>query len=74
MAQAQSVGFGVAAFAVLFQMLVYCAIAFVIWKFYQMIAKIGEDVAAIRAIVKRQAGVADHDLDLDFEIPPDPLA
>jgi hypothetical protein len=66
---ASTVGFGVAAFAVLFQVVIYCAIAFVIWKFYQIISKIGEDVAAIKAALGHDTG----EPSLDLEIPQDPL-
>ncbi|MGA3023135.1 MAG: hypothetical protein ABSF98_00045 [Bryobacteraceae bacterium] len=62
-------GLGFAAFAMFMQVAIYCAIAFVIWKFYQMISRIGEDVAAIRKQLQRRAGEPDFDL----EIPADPL-
>jgi len=66
-------GFGFTIFSMLLPLAIYCGIAFVAWKFYQMIAKIGEDVAAIRRELKRRP--ADPDLDLDLELPPDhPLA
>jgi hypothetical protein len=71
----QSVGFGFAAFAMLFELAIYCAIAFVIWKFYQMISRIADDITAIKAILKRDSSAVDHDVDLDLSIPPDhPLA
>jgi hypothetical protein len=66
----QSVGFGVAAFAMLIQLAIYCVIAFVVWKFYQMISRIGEDLSAIRKQLQRRGG----EPDLDLEIPSDPLA
>ncbi len=62
------------------QLAIYCAIAFVIWKFYQMISKITDDVAAIRKHLKPPSvpgAAADISLDpdLDLELPPDhPLA
>lgn len=56
--------------AMLIQLLIYCAIAFVIWKFYQMISRIAEDVSAIRKQLPPRTG----DPDFDFEIPSDPLA
>jgi hypothetical protein len=66
---AQSAGFGLTIFAMLFQLAIYCAIAFVIWKFYQMISKISEDISAIRTMLKRHSG----DPDLGLELPHDPL-
>ena len=71
---AQSAGYGFAALAILIQLAIYCAIAFVIWKFYQMISKMSEDIAAIRAAVQRHVGEPEL-LDPDFQLPPDhPLA
>ena len=54
----------------LIQLAIYCVIAFVIWKFYQMISRIGEDISAIRKHLQRRDG----EPDLDLEIPSDPLA
>jgi hypothetical protein len=64
------VGIGFAALATLIQVAIYCVIAFVVWKFYQMISKIGEDIAAIRKHLQRGGGGPG----LDLEIPLDPLA
>jgi len=64
-----SVGAGFAAFAILIQVAIYGAIAFVIWKFYQMISRIGEDIAAIRKRLQGRGGGPD----LDLDIPSDPL-
>ena len=71
-----SVGFGLAMMATLIQLAIYCAIAFVIWKFYQMISKIGEDIAAIRKHLKPPSiPGAEPDFDVDLELPSDhPLA
>jgi hypothetical protein len=66
---ATSVGFGFAALALFFQLAIYCLIGFVVWKFYQMISRITEDVSAIKAALQRRNGEAG----LDLEIPADPL-
>ena len=69
MAQAQTAGFGFVAFSVLLQFVIYCLIAFVIWRFYQMVSRIAEDIAAIKAALQRRRG----DPGFDLELPPDPL-
>jgi hypothetical protein len=65
----QSASFGFVALGLFIQLAIYCVIAFVVWKFYQMISRITEDVSAIRKQLQRRGGEAGFDL----EIPPDPL-
>jgi len=69
----QTVGFGVAAVAVFFQVLIYCGIAFVIWKFYQMLSRIGDDLAAIRTLLRHRLGVPGEGVEpgLNLELPPE---
>jgi len=55
----------------LFTFLLYSAVAFVFWKFYETISKIGKDVAEIKTILRKKrldalGGTA-------AEIPPDAL-
>jgi len=66
---APSAGFGFVALGLLIQLAVYCVIGLVVWKFYQMISRIVEDVSAIKELLGRRAG----EPGLDLGIPPDPL-
>jgi type II secretory pathway component PulJ len=65
----QSTTFGFVALGLFIQLAIYCLIALVVWRFYQMISRITEDVSAIRKQLKRRSG----EPDLDLEIPSDPL-
>ena len=51
-------------------LLIYIVIGFVVWKFYQMISKIGDDLAEIKTLLEHRAGKPG----VDLEIPPNPLA
>jgi hypothetical protein len=50
-------------------LLIYIVIGFVVWKFYQMISKIGDDLAEIKTLLEHRAGKPG----VDLEIPPNPL-
>jgi hypothetical protein len=50
-------------------LLTYIVIGFVVWKFYQMISKISDDLAEIKTLLERREGT----LGVDLEIPPNPL-
>jgi hypothetical protein len=60
-------GFPFALFVV--PLLIYIVIGFVVWKFYQMISKISDDLAEIKTLLERRDGTPA----LEVEIPPDPL-
>ena len=51
-------------------LLIYIVIGFVVWKFYQMISKISDDLAEIKTLLERREGTPG----VDLEIPPNPLA
>jgi len=53
-----ALSYGFAAFAMLFQIAIYAGIAYVIWKFYQLLTKISEDIAAIKIAMRGQASPA----------------
>ena len=50
-------------------LLIYVVIGFVVWKFYQMISKISDDLSEIKTLLERRDGSPA----LEVEIPPDPL-
>jgi hypothetical protein len=50
-------------------LLIYIVIGFVVWKFYQMISKISDDLSEIKTLLERREGT----LGVDLEIPPNPL-
>jgi uncharacterized membrane protein len=39
-----------------FGLVVYCVVFFCVWKFYQILSKINDNVAGIRRAVERNAG------------------
>jgi hypothetical protein len=50
-------------------LLIYIVIGFVVWKFYQMISKISDDLAEIKTLLGRREGTPA----VDLETPPNPL-
>lgn len=60
-------GFPFALFVV--PLLIYIVIGFVVWKFYQMISKISDDLAEIKTLLERREGATA----LEVEIAPNPL-
>jgi len=50
-----------------FTILIYCLIGFVIWRFYQMISRMADDLTAIRKSL--QGGKSEPEFDLG--LPPD---
>jgi len=53
-----------------FTIVVYTAIGYVVWKFYQIMTRMADDLAAIRKTLQRGSSEPGPDL----EIPADPLA
>jgi len=50
-------------------LLIYIVIGFVVWKFYQMISKISDDLAEIKTLLERREVTPA----LDLELPPNSL-
>ena len=53
-----------------FTIVVYCLIGYVVWKFYQIMTRMADDLAAIRKALKR--GSAEPGSGIEFS--DDPLA
>jgi hypothetical protein len=61
--------FGFAPIGLVFQFVIYCVLGFVVWKFYQMISRISEDLSSVKELLQRRNG----EPGLDLELPSDPL-
>jgi len=53
-----------------FTVVLYSAIGYVIWKFYQIMTRMADDLTAIRRALQRGSS----DTAPSFELPDDPLA